>query len=313
MMKNLLKAAKATSRRAGAITQRLASPQAQVLQQLDAVKMLQGKLLIDACRRKASDRLQDYEFKVFSQWGEDGIIQALVDAVAIEHKTFIEFGVEDFSESNCRFLMSNDNWSGFVIDGSERNVERLKSSYFYWMYQLTARASFITRENINELLSESAFGHDVGLMSVDIDGVDYFVLEAISYCAPRILIVEYNAVFGPERKITVPYDPAFFRTAAHHSNLYFGASLAAFTDLARAKGYVFVGTNSNGINAFFVRSDLVTDRILGFVRTAGFTPSKTRESRNESGQLSFVSGDARLAMLAGMPVMNTATGDIETL
>src|ERR1700722_18223181 len=101
---------------------------------LEQVKLNQGKLLSRANLSLNSTSLQDYEFKVFSQWGEDGIIQKLISSVEIKSKTFIEFGVEDFTESNCRFLMTNNNWSGFIIDGSTANITKVKASHFYWAH-----------------------------------------------------------------------------------------------------------------------------------------------------------------------------------
>jgi hypothetical protein len=250
---------------------------------------------------------------VFSQWGEDGIIQYLTNAISIKNKTFIEFGVESFLEANCRFLMMKDNWSGFVIDGSTENIRKLRESYFYWKYDINAVDAFITRENINDLLLKSGFDEDVGILSIDIDGNDYHVLEAISTFKPRILICEYNAVFGATRKITVPYDPAFNRTDKHFSNLYWGASLSAFTYLANKRGYSLVGTNSSGGNAFYVRNDLLNERID--VRTVEdvYFPSKIRESRDVQGNLTFLSGPDKLKLIQGLPVVNIETSTTEAL
>lgn len=109
---------------------------------IEQIKINQGQILTELYKNKKSLNIQDYEFKVFSQWGEDGIIQHLVNTIEIKNKTFIEFGVEDFFESNCRFLLMNNNWSGFVLDGNPNNIEKLKSSYFYWKYNLVAESHF---------------------------------------------------------------------------------------------------------------------------------------------------------------------------
>ena len=282
-------------------------------EKLDALKINQGIILAGQNESKPSGNLQDYEFKVFSQYGEDGILQRLIGAIDLPEKTFIEFGVEDFFESNCRFLMMKDNWSGFVIDGSATNIDRLRRSYFYWKYDLTAIDSFITRENINDLLKQSGLGEELGVLSIDIDGNDYYVFEAITGFRPGILICEYNAVFGPTRRISVPYDPEFARTAKHWSNLYFGASLGALVSLGKQKGYSLVGTNSTGTNAFFVRDDLVPQQFPALDAEAGFTPSRFRESRDKDGNLTFVRGDARLKLIAGLPVIDVETGKTEEL
>lgn len=280
---------------------------------LDELKINQGIMLAGQNRGKHSTNLKDYEFKVFSQWGEDGILQHLTSAIEVREKTFIEFGVGDFFESNCRFLLMKDNWSGLVLDGSAANIRRLKESYFYWKYDLLAIDAFITRDNINELMKRSGFGEDLGILSIDLDGNDYHVLEAIKDFRPRILICEYNAVFGPTRRIAVPYDPGFIRTRKHHSNLYCGASLGAIAYLAKARGYTFVGTNSAGNNAFFVRSDLLSHKIAALSVEDGFSPSKFRESRDDDGSLTCVAGDARQKLIAGLPVLNVETGKVEEI
>jgi hypothetical protein len=280
---------------------------------LDELRINQGIMLAGFNRQKDSKNIQDYEFKVFSQWGEDGILQYLTSVLEIPNKTFIEFGVEDFFESNCRFLLVKDNWRGFVLDSSPEHINRLRSSYFFWKYDLRAESTFITRENINELLAQSCFDQDLGILSIDIDGNDYHVLEAIAGFRPRILVCEYNAVFGPERRIVVPYDPRFSRGTVHSSNLYYGASLGALVFLTRRLGYSLVGTNSAGNNGFFVRNDLVTGKLLALDAETGFTPSRFRESRDSKGSLSYVSGEARLTLIQGLPVLNVETNCTEKL
>jgi hypothetical protein len=281
--------------------------------QFDEVKINQGSILALLQERQATKDLMDYEFKVFSQWGEDGIIQHLCKSVTIKNRTFIEFGVECFFESNCRFLLMKDNWSGFVIDGSSENIRKLRNSYFYWKHDLQAIDAFITRENINELLAQSGFDEDLGILSIDLDGNDYHVLDAIKHFKPRILVCEYNGVFGGVRKITIPYDATFNRTRSHYSNLYFGASLAAITYLANKRGYSLVGTNSAGGNAFFVRNDLVTDKVAVISSAEAYFPSHLRESRDAQGHLTHVRGSDRLKMIQGLPVVNVETDTTEVL
>lgn len=101
--------------------------------------------------------LSSFEFKVFSQWGEDGIIDYLISNLEIKSKTFIEFGVENYSEANTKFLLLNKNWSGFVIDSSNENIQNIKEKELYWKYSLTAKSEFITKENVNNVLKESNF------------------------------------------------------------------------------------------------------------------------------------------------------------
>jgi hypothetical protein len=272
-------------------------------EKIDQVAINEGIILGELHRQKNSRNLRDYEYKVFSQWGEDGIIQRLISVIGIANKTFIEFGVEDFSESNCRYLLMKDNWSGFVIDGSAQNIAKLKNYYYYWRYGLTAISSFITRENINQLLAQSGFGKELGILSIDIDGNDYWIWEAIDGFSPAVMIVEYNSRFGSQRKVTIPYDPAFSRTTAHYSNLYYGASLAALCLLGKKKGYSFVGSNSAGNNAFFVRSDLMSSSIPELTPEEGYVLLKYRESRAEDFSMSFLTREEEAKILEGLPLV----------
>jgi hypothetical protein len=256
----------------------------------------------------------DYEFKIFSQWGDDGLIQYLIKNIKIENEIFIEFGVEDYSESNTRFLMMNNNWKGFVMDGSEENMNRLQNQRWYWKYSLKNKSAFITKENINELLAETGFSN-VGLLHIDLDGNDAHILEVLdlSKLNPSIIIMEYNAVFGKERAISVPYDKDFVRTIKHYSNLYFGASLPALTFIANNKGYALIGCTLAGNNAYFVRKDLLNEKIKEKTIGEAYVLSKSRESRNKDYSLSYLDGEERYEIIKGMNVINVKTKEIEKL
>jgi len=245
--------------------------------------------------------LKEVEFKAFSQWGEDGIIQYLINLVPIENETFIEFGVENYTEANTRFLLMHDNWKGLVVDGSQKHIDQIRNDEIYWKHELTAQCRFINRDNINEIFKNAGFVGDIGLLSIDIDGNDYWVWEKIDVIMPRIVVCEYNSTFGCKRPITVPYNAEFVRTDVHYSNLYYGASLAALCHLAVRKGYDFVGSNSTGSNAFFVRNDL-RHGLRKFSAVDGYIESKVRESRNKSGDLTFLTGAERLRLIKDMPV-----------
>jgi hypothetical protein len=279
----------------------------------DEIKVNQGVILARMNRQLGSRRLKDYQFKVFSQWGEDGIIQRLVETVEITVPTFIEFGVEDFTESNCRFLMIKDSWRGFVIDASSAHIKKIRKAAFTWRHGLVAHEARITAENINELLALSGLGADLGILSIDLDGNDYHVLEAITVVRPRILICEYNALFGPSRKLTVPYDPQFQRTHAHSSNLYWGASIAAITAAAARKGYQLVGGNTAGNNAFFVRSDLMSDGLEALSPAEAYAPPCFRESRDAEGRLTHLGPEEGLALIRGLPVLDLDRGEVVAL
>jgi hypothetical protein len=280
---------------------------------LELVRYNQGQILAELNRNKQSANLQDYEFSVYSQWGEDGIIQRLLSLLPIANRTFIEFGVEDFNEANCRFLMAHDHWRGFVLDGSPRWIAKLRNADWFWKYDLRAEHAMVTRDNVNELLTKSGFDRDLGILSIDVDGVDYWLLEAVTAFEPRIIIMEYNALFGPERAITVPYDAAFSRRAKHYSELYFGASLAALEHLARQKGYALVCTESAGVNAFFVRNDLAGGDVQALSAALAYSPTHVRQSRNTEGMLDYLDAKAQYDAIRGMPVINVITGNPETL
>jgi hypothetical protein len=279
--------------------------------ELLSTQLGQGRVLSEMNAAKSPSELNACEFKVFSQFGEDGIIQRLVRLVPIANRTFIEFGVENFAESNCRFLMMNDNWHGFVMDGSAKRVAAIRKLPDIWKFDLTAKAAFVTRENVNELLASSGFDADVGLLSIDVDGNDYWILDAIAPVNPRILVVEYNALFGPTRSITVPYDAKFAKQKAHHSGLYFGASLSALAAVAARKGYSLVATESSGVNAFFVRNDLLGGGLVARTVAEAYHDTNVRQSRGADGKLDYLDANNRAKAIRGMPVMNIDTGVLE--
>ena len=131
--------------------------------------------------------------------------------------------------------------------------------------------------------------------------------------SPRILVLEYNSTFGPDAAVSVPYDPRFERTKAHRSNLYWGASLAALCLAADRKGLAFVGSNSAGNNAFFVRRDVLGD-LPTLTAQEGWVDARFRESRDHGGNLTFISGRAaRIAVIADLPLVEVVTGNKTTV
>ena len=270
--------------------------------EVDASRILAARVLINQMKSAGVyNNIQDAEFKVFSQWGDDGIIQLLIHRLEIEPKTFIEFGVQNYRESNTRFLMINDNWTGLVIDGDKEYINYIRKDDIYWRYDLTAVCSFVNKENINKIFVEYGFNGEIGILSIDIDGNDYWIWDAINVVDPILVIMEYNSLFGDLHAITIPYDEKFVRTQAHHSNLYWGASLKALCLLAEKKGYAFVGSNSNGNNAYFVRKDRVGD-LRTLSAQQGYVRAKYRESRDREGRLTYISGDEHVRVIGDMPV-----------
>jgi hypothetical protein len=274
--------------------------------EIDAAKMLTAHVLIDHMTMQGVvNSIQEAEFKVFSQFGDDGIIQFLIRHVGIrpENRSFIEFGVENYEEANTRFLLMNNNWRGLILDGDPGNIAHVKASEYYWKHDLTAVAAFIDRESVNDLFVRYGFAGEMGLLSIDIDGNDYWVWERIEVVKPVIVVVEYNSIFGARHAVTIPYSPTFHRLRAHYSNLYWGCSLKALCLLAQRKGYTFIGCNSAGNNAYFVQKERLGP-LKGLSAEEGYVPSRFRESRSQAGELTFVSGQDRLRVIQEMEVFD---------
>jgi hypothetical protein len=282
---------------------------AELGRRLDDLALMQGTLL----SRQLQDRghlasIQDAEFRVFSQFGDDGIVQYLVRSIGIQpgEQRFVEFGVEDYTEANTRFLLQKDNWSGLVLDASAEHIAALRSRPEYWRHDLLAEEAFIDRDNINELLARNGFDRDLGLLSIDVDGNDYWIWEAMEV-APPLVIVEYNSVFGPQLALSIPYAADFSRFAAHSSGLYWGASLKALAVLGALKGYALVGSNSAGNNAYFVRADRLA-ALVPLSAEEAYVESRFRDARDEQGQLSFTRGAERRRSIEHLPLVDVETG-----
>ena len=257
--------------------------------------------------------IQDVEFQVFSQFGDDGIIQYLINQLDIPNKVFIEFGVENYTEANTRFLTINNKWSGLVIDGSKENIEFIKSDAISWSNDLHATHAFITKDNINTIITDflaKGYPSEIGILSVDIDGNDYHVWKAINTVNPVIVIAEYNGLYGAEKAWTIPYQADFFRLDADPTSTYWGASLKCLYLLAHDKGYEFIGCNGNGNNAYFIRKDKLKD-LKPLTCEEGFTPAVYREYIDNEGNRLHAS--KRLDLIRGMKMLNTETNQLDTI
>jgi hypothetical protein len=275
--------------------------------QLDRSLMLQGQIRAQQIINNGRLRqLSDAGFGVFAQTDEDGIISWLIDRLDVTNRTFVEFGVHDYKESNTRYLMMTRNWKGAVIDGSAENIASINADYVSIMYDLAAVSAFIDRDNIANLIRNAGFSGRLGLLSVDIDGVDYWVLEKVDIDAD-IIVVEYNDFLG-ELPISVPYSPTFERMKESPHGTYWGASLAAFRHQLERRGYAFVGTNLIGSNAFFVHGDkagLLTDWLDGPVAHS----CVMREARSADGSLARLPYTAFAEQVSALPVVRVDTGE----
>jgi hypothetical protein len=272
---------------------------------VEDAKILLGRQ--EARARPASPQSwRDVEFRVFSQFGDDGMVDYLAESIR-PIETFVELGTGDYTESNTRFLLVNRQWRGFICDGNTRLMNRVRQDAISWQFGLTASDRFITKGNVNALVEEHGFTGEIGLLSIDLDGNDWYIWDALTVVNPAIVIMEYNAVFGEVTPVSVPYDDGFQRFAKEPTGLYWGTSLPALQLLADRKGYAFVGCNSAGNNAYFVRNDLV-DRLPAPLRRGRFIDSRFRDARGPDGRLSHLGGPARRAAIAHLPVVDVATG-----
>lgn len=262
--------------------------------------------------KKNINSLAEVEFQVFSQFGDDGIIQWLVQQLPSINPTFIEFGVENYREANTRFLLVNNNWSGFVMDGSEENIDSLKGEQLYTFFDLQAACSFITSANINQLLSTTGFNKEPGILSIDIDGNDYWVWKAITDIKPAIIICEYNSLYGYNHPYTIPYQENFVRGTKYPFN-YYGISLLSAYNLAAERGYSFIGCNSAGNNAYFIDNNYMPQLGIKTVSPReGYVFQKFTEAYNASTG-DWHRGKDKVKTIDGLPVYNTVTGLTEAV
>ena len=170
---------------------------------------------------------------------------------------------------------------------SKDYIQEIKKQDIYWKHNLTAKQIKISKENINKILVDTNFSKNIGLLSLDIDSNDYWVIEAMNV-SPDIIVCEYNGIFGDNYKLTVPYKKNFDRTKEHYSNLYYGCSINALISLMFKKGFIFIGTNSAGNNAYFLQEK--NFRIIkNKIRQKKIFLPKFRESRGTNNQKTFLS------------------------
>jgi hypothetical protein len=213
-------------------------------------------------------RLERWGMKVYSQSDEDGIIAEIFRRIGIspESGIFIEFGVENGLENNTHYLL-RQGYSGVWLEHADRSVKWIRRLFVDYLAsgQLQLAEELVTRERIDDRLGTLADGRPVSVLSIDVDGNDYWLWERVHAIKPAVVVIEYNGTFPPPLSIVQEYrpdPPLKVRTDD------FGASLTALTKLGLNKGYRLVGCNITGVNAFLVREDLVTDERFPYERTA---------------------------------------------
>ena len=231
-----------------------------ILRRINTLAIIQSEKyrneLFSSIEYKDKKRLEPFGFKVYSQCDEDGIIQQIFARIGLRSKIFVEFGVENGLENNTIKLLL-EGWCGLWIEGNESYVLQIKKKFYDVLAtdRLRVKESFITRENINSLIG-TYFTDEIDLLSIDIDGNDIYILDAITVINSRVIVIEYNSKFPPPLNIAQRYNPEHKWSGSD----YMGASLEAITKVAARKGYSLVGCNIVGSNAFFVRNDLLSDK-----------------------------------------------------
>ncbi len=203
--------------------------------------------------------LSKYGRKLYSQNEEDGIIVEIFKRIGTTNKIFVEFGIGDGLENNTLALLFQG-WKGLWLEGSASSVNNIKDHFKSVLNtkQLQVTEAFITKDNINELISSKIKENEIDLLSVDIDGNDVHIFNEISVINPRVVVIEYNARFFPPIMFTVDYNS----THVWQGDDYMGASLKYLEVAFEKKGYKLVGCDIAGVNAFFVRDDLAGDKFL---------------------------------------------------
>ena len=250
------------------------------------------------CNRNLYDNgksINEFELKINSQNGEDGIIDFLLTKLRILKPNFVEIGVGEYIEANTRFLYDRYHPRGLIIDCIDNFKKKASSNINLWKGDLNIVEQKIKPENVKQVLNENC-NFDIDLFSIDIDGVDYWVIEKLDPKISKLFIAEYNSVFGHNFDISVPNIDNFERYSYHYSGLCYGMSLKALIRLMREKGFYFIGTNNFKNNAFFVNNDFPSNvsfkgfQVIDDFKLESFTNSTFTESRDTKGKLNYLRG-----------------------
>lgn len=251
--------------------------------------------------------LNDVEYKVFSQNGEDGIIDFLLNRLNIQNPKFLEIGVGDYKESNTRFIFMKSPQKGMIIDNVKNLKQKVSKHVTLWKGNLKIIEKTVNSDNVSNILEINDFNNNLDLFSLDIDGIDYWIMKELPDNLSKIVITEYNATFGANCEITVPNIKNFNRTKYHYSNLCYGMSLKAIINLMMRKNYIFVGANKACNNAFFITKSEVEKLNIDLPDVNNlekYTQSNILESRSNSGALSFLSGEQKLKEISDCKVID---------
>jgi len=251
----------------------------------------------------------DTSYKVYSQNGEDGFIDYLLFTLKIDKPKFIEIGIGTYKECNTRFLFERMAPEGLVIDYINDLEKKIKKNIKFWKGDLTIVNQIINTENIVDILRKNNFLTDIDLFSLDIDGIDYWILEKIPDNFSKICVIEYNSIFGDQLEITVPNIKDFNRKDYHFSYLCYGMSLKALIKKMDEKGFIFVGSNELNNNAFFIQKKYSANLNIEFPdinNLKKFTVSNIRESRDKNENLNYLSKEERLKAIENCEVIDVS-------
>ena len=246
---------------------------------------------------KDINKLHDVDYKIFSQNGEDGILDYLLYQLKIEKPKFIEIGVGDYTESNTRFIFDRCSPKGAIIDCIDNFEERVKKKINLWRGELKIINNFVNSENINEIMKDTDCTTDLDIFSLDIDGIDYWILEKLPKDFSKIAVVEFNPIFGSSLKVSVPNKNNFERKKYHYSNLCFGMSLQAAIKIMDDKNFYFVGTNLLRNNAFFISKNYAKEKYFNNLKINDIENSvdaNFTESRDVDGNLNYLNHQKRI-------------------
>lgn len=199
--------------------------------------------------------LTAFELRVFSQNGEDGVLAEIFARVGAGEGFFVEFGAETGREGNCVYLADVANWRGLFVEGDADSFRLLHRKY-RTNERAQATQAMVTPENVQTLFADAGVPTEPSILSIDVDGNDYWIWDAIDDYRPRVVVIEYNSALEPSRRLVQPAD----LKRDWDGSDYFGASLGALRALGDRKGYRLVHTELCGVNAFFVRDDLARGR-----------------------------------------------------
>jgi hypothetical protein len=208
-------------------------------------------------------RFNDAEFRAFSQNGEDGLLLYIFSLIGTTNKKAIEICAGDGMQCNTANLILNHNWNVLLVEGNNDRVK--KGNEFYRKHQDTFSFppcfvnAWVNKNSVNKIFIENDFTGEIDLLSIDLDGVDYWIWDAIDVVKPRVVVAEIQCIWGVEKSVTVPYKDDFRTQFVDGFGIYSGASLPAFAKLARQKGYRLVGVQNLGFNAFFIKEDICKD------------------------------------------------------